>query len=211
MNYYAVKEGRNPGIYMTWDDCKKQVMGYSGAIYKKFSNLEEANLFVNGEIVKEEKKSNKKISNKEDSLNKEVEKCLDNEIIAYVDGSYRHVDKTFSYGAVLFNEDIYETYSKRFYDEDASMRNVSGEIKGAMYAMKRAIELNKDTLYIHYDYAGIENWALGNWKTNKEGTIEYKNFYDSIKDKLDVKFIKVKAHSGVEYNEVVDKLAKEAK
>ena len=81
MNYYAVKKGRTPGIYMTWDDCKKQVMGYSGAIYKKFSNLEEANLFVNGEIVKGEKKSNKNILNKEDSLDKEVEKCLGNYFI----------------------------------------------------------------------------------------------------------------------------------
>ncbi|MDU5459605.1 MAG: cysteine peptidase family C39 domain-containing protein, partial [Streptococcus mitis] len=30
-------------------------------------------------------------------------------------------------------------------------------------------------------------------KTNKEGTIAYKNFYDSIKNKLNVKFTKVKA------------------
>ena len=47
-------------------------------------------------------------------------------------------------------------------------------------------------------------------KTNKEGTIEYKKFYDSIKDKLHVEFIKVKAHSGDKYNEEADKLAKAA-
>lgn len=204
MNYYAVKDGRVPGIYNTWDDCKKQVMGYSGAVYKKFSNIEDAKNFIDNEIS-EDKNLNK------DSKKEEVETCKENELIAYVDGSYRNTDKTFSYGAVLFNEDIYETYSKRFYDEDASMRNVSGEIKGAMCAMKKAIEHNKDILYIHYDYAGIENWALGNWKANKDGTMEYKKFYDSIKDKLKVKFIKVKAHSGVKYNEIVDKLAKEAK
>lgn len=204
MNYYAVKDGRVPGIYNTWDDCKKQVMGYSGAVYKKFSNIEDAKNFIDNEIS-EDRNLNK------DSKKEEVETCKENELIAYVDGSYRNTDKTFSYGAVLFNEDIYETYSKRFYDEDASMRNVSGEIKGAMCAMKKAIEHNKDILYIHYDYAGIENWALGNWKANKDGTMEYKKFYDSIKDKLKVKFIKVKAHSGVKYNEIVDKLAKEAK
>ncbi len=90
------------------------------------------------------------------------------------------------------------------------MRNVSGEIKGAMVAMEIAIKENKDTLYLHFDYTGIRDWAEGNWKTNKEGTKSYKNFYDSVKDKLNVKFIKVKAHSGVEYNEEADKLAKEA-
>ena len=46
MNYYAVKKGRTPGIYMTWDDCKKQVMGHSGAVYKKFTSLQEAENFI---------------------------------------------------------------------------------------------------------------------------------------------------------------------
>lgn len=45
-------------------------------------------------------------------------------------------------------------------------------------------------------------------KTNKPGTRAYKEFYDSIKDRLDVRFIKVLAHSGVEYNEEADSLAK---
>lgn len=205
MNYYAVKKGHVPGIYFTWDDCKKQVMGYSGAVYKKFTTLEDAASFIENNNINLGKKKKDEVDTSD-----EVESCNDDEIISYVDGSYRHSDKTFSYGAVLFNKDIYETHSKRFYNEDATMRNVSGEIKGAIYAMQRAIELEKKVLYIHYDYAGIENWALGNWKANKEGTIEYQNYFNSIKDKIDVKFIKVKAHSGVKYNEVVDKLAKEA-
>lgn len=209
MNYYAVKKGHTPGIYLTWDDCKKQVMGYSGAVYKKFTNVEDAASFINTDSIVVKEKENK-ITVSKVFLENEVLECKENEIISYVDGSYRHSDKTFSYGAVLFNSEIYETGSKRFYNEDATMRNVSGEICGAMYAMKRALELNKEVLYLHYDYAGIENWALGNWKTNKEGTKKYKEYYDSIKDKLDVKFIKVKAHSGVKYNEIVDQLAKEA-
>ena len=32
--FYAVKQGRKTGMFLTWDDCKKQVMGYPGAIYK---------------------------------------------------------------------------------------------------------------------------------------------------------------------------------
>ena len=27
MAYYAVRIGRNPGIYTTWDECKKEVIG----------------------------------------------------------------------------------------------------------------------------------------------------------------------------------------
>ncbi|MGO1580409.1 MAG: ribonuclease H1 domain-containing protein [Peptoniphilaceae bacterium] len=198
MNYYAIKKGRNPGIYLTWDQARKEVIGFSGAVYKKFNNEDEAKKFIEG--------INSDI-NEVESLD-----IKDGELISYVDGSYRSKDSSFSYGAVLFdNKGLYETHSKRFYKEDSTMRNVSGEIKGAMYAMQRAIELGKKKLYIHYDYAGIENWALGNWKANKEGTKEYRDFYSSINDKLEVVFIKVKAHSGVKYNEIVDKLAKEAK
>ena len=44
--YYAVKKGKTPGIYLTWNDCKAQTDGYSGAIYKSFQSAEEAENFV---------------------------------------------------------------------------------------------------------------------------------------------------------------------
>ena len=192
MKYYAVRIGRNPGIYHTWDECKRETMGFKGASFKKFSTREDAEAFIN-EIEEDKKESAEK-----------------DELVVYVDGSYRNSDKSHSYGVYMFNDEEEYTYSKRFF-KDSYMRNVSGEIKGAMRAMEEAAELGKKKIYLHYDYEGIRSWALGFWKTNKEGTIYYKNFYDSIKDKLEVKFIKVEAHTGVKYNELVDKLAKEAK
>lgn len=192
MKYYAVRIGRNPGIYHTWDECKRETMGFKGASFKKFSTREDAEAFIN-EIEEDKKESAGK-----------------DELVVYVDGSYRNSDKSHSYGVYMFNDEEEYTYSKRFF-KDSDMRNVSGEIKGAMRAMEEAAKLGKKKIYLHYDYEGIRSWALGFWKTNKEGTIYYKNFYDSIKDKLEVKFIKVEAHTGVKYNELVDKLAKEAK
>ena len=40
--YYVVKKGKTPGIYFTWEDCKKQVLNFPGAIYKGFFTKEEA-------------------------------------------------------------------------------------------------------------------------------------------------------------------------
>jgi ribonuclease HI len=194
--YYAVKVGKNPGIYETWEECQKQVIGFKGSKYKKFQTYEEAMDFIQDEG---------------DFRRPDEDNLKDNELIAYVDGSFDLKSRTYSYGVVIISKDGKETYNGREDDKDlAEMRNVAGEIKGAMIAMDIALKKGKEILYIYYDYTGIENWAKGNWKTNKEGTKYYKEYYDNIKDKLDVVFVKVKAHAGVEYNEEADRLAKEA-
>lgn len=50
--YYVVKRGRNPGVYYTWDDCKKEVQGFNGAVYKSFVTKEDAEAWY-GKPVKE--------------------------------------------------------------------------------------------------------------------------------------------------------------
>ena len=39
---YAVRKGRKPGLYHSWEDCKAQVHGYSGAEYKSFGDEKSA-------------------------------------------------------------------------------------------------------------------------------------------------------------------------
>lgn len=41
-NFYVVWNGVVPGVYNSWDECKVQVSGYDGAIYKSFPSLEQA-------------------------------------------------------------------------------------------------------------------------------------------------------------------------
>ncbi len=188
--YYAVKVGREPGIYRDWDSCKAQVHGFKGAIYKSFKTEEEARVFM-GEIAEK----------KDDTAY---------DAVAYVDGSYRHEDKSYSYGVSMSWEGGSWEDSCRFTGDEAAMRNVAGEILGATVAMKKALALGFTNLKLCYDYAGIEHWAKGEWQCNKKGTAEYKAFYDSVKDKLDVTFVKIEAHSGVKGNERADALAKEA-
>jgi len=195
--YYGVKKGRNTGVYESWSECEEQVKGFSGAEYKSFLTLKGALDFVNG--------------NKEVKEGKDISELNNNEMIAYVDGSFDKDKGYYSYGAIMFT--VYEkiTSSSRGNDSELiEMRNVAGEIEGAMAAMDIALKNNIDILYLYYDYIGIEKWATGEWKANKVGTKRYVEYYNSIKDSLKVVFIKVKAHSGDKYNEEVDTLAKEA-
>ncbi len=40
--FYVVWAGRMPGVFETWDDCKSQVDGFSGARYKSYPTRQEA-------------------------------------------------------------------------------------------------------------------------------------------------------------------------
>lgn len=189
---YAVKKGRKTGIFTTWEACKASVNGYPGAQYKSFSTAEEAMRYIQGDPAPV-------------SGLPEAESCT-----AYVDGSFDQSRNAYSYGCILLYQGERTEMSKAFQGgEDVSMRNVAGELEGAMAAMDFCEKKNIRILHLYYDYQGIESWATGEWKRNKPGTIRYKNFYDSLKN-VKVIFHKVKGHSGVELNEAVDRLAKAA-
>ena len=112
--------------------------------------------------------------------------------------------KRFSYGVVLFCGGEKKTFSKAFNSPElASMRNVAGEIAGAMCAMQYCIDNNIKSLEILYDYEGVEKWCSGEWKTNKSGTIDYKNRYDFFA----LLFV---LYNGNKYNDEADLLAKGA-
>lgn len=198
--YYAVRVGRTPGIYMNWEDCNKQIKGYKGAKFKSFASAEEAADFIN---------------DIEDTVNENDENGIpvtdEKTAVAYVDGSYNADTKQFSYGVVMFHNGEEKHFSQKVEDEElAEMRNVAGEIKGAEAAMKYAVDNKIEKIFIYHDYEGIASWCLGHWKTNKKGTIEYKKFYDKIKDSVSITFIKVKGHSNDKYNDLADSLAKQA-
>ena len=190
--FYAVRNGKRCGVYLTWDECKEQISGFSGAEYKSFKTLEEANRYVRGE---EDKK-------------REYNGIL----CAYVDGSFDVSTGRYGSAAVFVKDgEVLESLSKSDNHPDiASMRNVAGEITASVMAMRYAVNNGYDEIVIFHDYEGIAKWCRGEWKTEREGTRLYKAFYDSVARKLKVHFEKVEAHTGVKFNEMADKLAKEA-
>ncbi len=218
--YYAVKSGKVRGIFLTWKDCQTMVIGYPNAVYKSFEDPYEAVNFLTG--IKNSDKENKEICiesldkkekiDKDEKIDKEVLIKDEDTIEAYVDGSFDVGKKIYGSGGVLIkNGKIIEKFSKKGENqENVSMRNVAGEIEASMYAMQYCLDHAYKKLILYFDYNGIEKWCTGEWKARKSGTKAYKEFYDTISEKIQVKFVKVKAHTGVEFNEMADKLAKDS-
>lgn len=192
--YYAVKKGRKGGIYATWAETQAQVKGFSGAIFKSFPTKEEAQAFI--DCSKEE----------------ETVQLDDNTVEAYVDGSFDKKKKTYGSGVVLLkNQQVIHEISRKGEDPNyIDSFQIAGEVFAALGAIKWAKQQGFKRIILYYDYIGIENWATGMWKANKPISQDYCRYYQMITPGIDVIFKKVKAHSGVQYNERADELAKQA-
>ena len=188
--FYAVKVGKVPGVYTSWAECQSSVEHFPGAKYKSFLTEDEAWEFINGK--------------KEDNSNYDG-------VVAYVDGSFDLTTFRYAYGvAIIDGEKEIHLSGVGSDSEMAKMRNVAGEIMGAMAAMQYAKDHELEEIMIVHDYSGLSEWCLKNWKTNLDGTRNFVKFYDEVSKSVKIRFQKVKGHSGDKYNDLVDALAKKA-
>jgi len=58
--FYVVWEGKKPGIYLSWKDCKAMTDGYAGAKYKSFETFAKAKQAYNGDYADFKGTSSKK-------------------------------------------------------------------------------------------------------------------------------------------------------
>lgn len=202
--FYGVKSGVTPGVYEDWDSCKKQVDGFSGAEYKSFPTRKDAEAFVNGEKTTQEPKA-------QETKVPTMVSVTSDKPYAFVDGSFNEAAGVYGYGGFLCVGDTkYPLMGAGCKSDMVSMRNVAGEVSGAMAAVKKAEELGLREMTMFYDYMGIEKWATKSWKTNKSATQDYANFMNPENRSVQIEFQHVKGHSGVEGNEMADVMAKTA-
>lgn len=192
---YAVKKGKTTGLFYSWTECSAAVSGYPGAEYKGFPTEGEARAWLGGGCLEEEKRK--------DSVSS---------LTVYVDGSFDESLGKYSFGCIILTPEggIEERFGNGSQPESLAIRNVAGEMLGAMYAVQWAINKGYKELVLRYDYEGIEKWAAGAWKAKNTLTQKYADFMRSRQRFIRISFEKVKAHSGDYYNERADELAKRA-
>jgi ribonuclease HI len=139
-------------------------------------------------------------------------------IIIYTDGACsgnQNSENIGGYGAVL----MYKDNKKEIYGGEINTTNNRMELKACIEALKM-LKRNDIPIDVHTDSAYLCNcinqewykkWRSNGWKNSKKEPVENKELWVELLDLVErfrnIKFIKVKGHSGVEYNELADALA----
>jgi len=181
---YAIKVGRQTGIFTSWIECQKQISGFSGAVFKSFNNREAAALWLSGEKKKESETT-----------------CY-----IYTDGSDRQ--GRLGIGAWCRWKEVEYSLGKTLNLTVGS--NPTAELYAFVEVLERFnnVELSVPIVF-RQDYEGVEKWMTGQWKAKESHII---NLLDRAKEarnniKGDISFEWVKGHSNNEGNDRADRLA----
>ena len=182
--FYAVKSENEKKIVTTWTECERLTHGVKGVLFKSFASREEAQAWLDG-----------------------MEAPAPDGIRVFVDGSFSPGFGPAGWAFVVTEDGKELARGSGITAFDAESRNIDGEVMASFQAM-RWLDAHDMTGVICHDYEGIARWAKGEWQAKSNIA---KMYVAAAKPYLHrVQFEKVAAHTGVKWNELVDKLAKEA-
>ena len=182
--FYAIKTPNESKIVMTWAECEKLTHGVKGVLFKSFGSRAEAEAWISG-----------------------MEAPVPDGLRVFVDGSFSPGFPKSGWAFVVTENDVEIARGSGITAFDAESRNIDGEVMASFQAM-RWLDANDRTGTICHDYEGIARWAKGEWQAKSDIAKRYVAAAQPFLHR--VSFEKVEAHTGVKWNELVDKLAKDA-
>lgn len=187
--FYAVKVGRQVGIFnVPWEKVRPLVERYPGATYRGFASYAEASKYFYGSDESPSPSS---------------------ELVVYTDGSC--IRQRGGYAVVVVRPDgTHICYSGRVPYEPCT--NQKAELYAILMALRKVEDpsfiLRTDSKYgIGCCTEWLENWKRTGWKKPVENR-ELIEQIDVIRGDRKITFEYVSAHTGVEFNELCDALAK---
>lgn len=124
-------------------------------------------------------------------------------LIAYTDGSFVHkgFNHIAGYGVFCRCDDLTAEYANTILDNAMTFGSMGGEFAGAVVAIKVAIVHGYEKVEIHHDFDGVATFSENSNATPKTSSKmywlyeQYKAFLDCVSEKIEIKFVKVKAHA----------------
>ncbi|MFW5976476.1 MAG: ribonuclease HI [Bacillota bacterium] len=197
-------------IYYHIDRCQKE-----GVNEEEFYEIFSIALVVGGSIIIPHirkavdfmEKLNKK------NYHENIDINGNNQIVhLYTDGSCAGNPGPGGYAAIILGNE-----EKNISGFEKDTTNNRMEIKAVIEGIKHINKGSKIHIYCDSSYVingitkWIHKWKNNNWKTSEGNLVKNKDLWqklDRLLNKYKVEFKKVRAHSGDEYNEKVDELAK---
>lgn len=222
--YYVVHKGRKPGIYLTWNECNKNVNNYEGAIFKKFIKEEDAkNFLINGFG---EYKKPRIVTRRENEDKKNGEKIMEsqmsNALFIYTDGSCIKLKNSITkagYGIYIPDKNIQVSSPLLNQKLTNNRAELTAIIESINYLdetdLLKEICILTDSQYSMYIFNGTgERYEKNGYKNDGKDVpnIDLIKKLLEIKRKYNIKLLKVRAHTGKKdehsiCNEIADKLA----
>ena len=212
--FYAVRRGRQTGIYLDWDSCKEQVEGFAGAQYKSFSTREEAAQYLAGQDPKTASPVKKGSGQSSSS-----EPIPPGHVVIYSDGACSGNPGRGGYGTVVLYGDQRRELSAGFRRTTNNRMEIWGCIAGLDAIEERSdITLYSDSRYVvnAISKGWAETWRSRGWNRKVEGELVPALNADLWARMLDlcewhrVTFRWVRGHDGNVENERCDELARAA-
>jgi ribonuclease HI len=211
--FYAVRKGRTPGIYRTWDKCRAEVEGFAGAQFKSFTSEREAQAYLDG-IDAPKPASRTRETEEEPDSNPAAP------VVIYADGACIRNPGPGGYGVVILEGGRRRELSGGFRLTTNNRMEILGCIAG-LTAIEAPSEIAvfSDSRYVVN--AMSQSWALrwrkNGWRRKDEGG-EWVAALNSdlwkqmlaLCDKHRVRFNWVRGHAGNKENERCDVLARNA-
>jgi len=232
--YYAVRNGREPGIYRTWEECKAQVDGYAKAQFKGFTSLEEAEAYLGYAKTNNpgaskpssarpfnppgrSKKDRGTGQGEDEARALETLETSDGlkHVVIYTDGACLGNPGPGGYGVVLLHGKERNELSRGFRLTTNNRMEMLACIVG-LQALKGpcAVTLYSDSQYVINSMT--KGWALrwrkNKWKRNGQD-VPNADLWAKLLDLCDthkVRFNWVRGHAGNKENERCDQLARQA-
>lgn len=201
--YYAVKKGAVPGIYKTWDECKAQVDSFTGAEYKGFHDLQDAEEYMKSVAKKE---VNDIDVTMDERAYLEISRSS-NKAIAFVGGAYNEHTGVSTGAAVVFFGGRKQNIIKNGNDKKYIGMQEAGELLATMAAAEFCADRGFGEVVVCYGYEGTRKWATEEWQARKESTQAYRDFCWKISRRIDISFAKAERYSGIPMSEYVNTLA----
>ncbi len=215
---YAVRRGRQTGLFASWAECQKQVTGFPGARFKSFTDAQEAMKWLSGEETAPAPKRtvHRKKAAKTAAPSPALRPDEEQDYVIYTDGScLRNPDGPGGWAAVACEVATGEV--TELSGGNPSTTNNRMELLAAIKALEFAPAGTKGALYTDSKYLknGITKWVAAwkrrGWKKADGQPVLNQSYWIEL-DKLyaahDVTFHWVKGHVGVALNERCDQLAK---